>query len=172
MRGRREHIVRGANLMALAPKLKTRQLKKFERKCRARVNQLAALTAAGGIPASLFDFISDGGRYRIDYAGPGRPWTVEVVRAPPKKAVRKKAAPKKAKAKQAVAKKAAATKGVSTTPRKRPRSAPAAGAAQPSHRRAIAADKTAARAPRARFGKLSAKRSTSPGPMSDPPDKP
>ncbi len=173
MRGRREHIVRGENLMALAPKLKTRQIKKFERKCRARVNQLAALTAAsGGIPASLCDFNSDGGRYRIDYAGPGQPWTVEVVRAPPKKAAGKKAAPKKATAKRGAAKKAAATKMVAATAQKRPKSTLAAGAARSDQRRVTAPVKTAPRVARGKSGKLPAKRSTSPRPMSDPPDKP
>lgn len=166
MRGRREHIVRGAKLMALAPKLKTRQIKKFERKCRARVNQLAALTSASaGIPARLYDLNSDGGRYRIDYAGPGQ-WTVEVVRAPPKKAVRKKPAAKTAKAKKAAAKKAVG-RGA-TKAQKRPKSAPAVEAAQP---RTVAANTAAGHAQRGKPGKRSAKRLTSPGPVSDPPDK-
>lgn len=151
MRARRQHIVRGAKLMALAPKLKTRQIRKFERKCRARINQLAALTAASaGIPARLYDLNSDGGHYRIEPADPGQPWTVEVVRAPPKNRAGKKPA----------AKKAAVKKAASATARKRPKSAPAVGAAQPSQRRLAAP------------GKPVAKRLTSPGPVSDPPDKP
>lgn len=173
MSGRREHIVRGAKLVALAPKLKTRQIKKIERKCRARVNQLAALTSAsGGIPATSYAFNSDGGRYRIDYAGPGQPWTLEVVRAPPKKAVRKRPATKEANAKQALAKKTAARKAVPKTARKRSKSAPAAEAAHPRQRRVTAPGETAPRAPRGTPGAPPAKRSTSPGPMPDPPDKP
>lgn len=164
--------------MALAPKLKTRQIRKFERKCRDRVNQLAALTAASaGIPARLYDLNSDGGRYRIDYVGPGQPWTVEVVRAPPKKEGTKKKAAKKAAAKKTAAnaaatKKAAARRVGSTTAQGRPNSAPAVGAVQSGQRRAAASNKTAGRAPRSKSGKPPAKRLISPGPVSDPPDKP
>lgn len=169
MRGRREHIVRGAKLTALAPELKTRQIKKFNRKCRARVNQLAALTSAsGGIPSRLYDFNSDGGRYHIDYAGPGLPWTVEVVRAPPKKAKRervKKKAGKEAGARRAAHKEAGTKKAAPKAAPKRGKTAPAVGAA---HKRVAASANAAARPSDRRSGE----HFVSPKPTIDPQDKP
>lgn len=85
MRGRRESFAWGSKFMELLPKLKTKEIKRIRRQCRAYLRQIEAFAiAAKDDPASVYTFREGEREYRLQYKDEIGVWVVDP--APHKRA--------------------------------------------------------------------------------------